>query len=299
MNREQVADLIQDITVWKRSDKRAPHKPLLLLLALGRVRRGEPRLVAFEEIEDGFGQLLEDFGPPRRVHHPEYPFWRLENDGLWRLEGPKREEIVEMEADPSAGYLRRHRMEGGFPEEIQELLEEEPALIAQLAEKVLEAHFPRTLHDDIISAVGLDLEVSTTTRRPRDPAFREVVLRAYEFRCAICGFDVRLRNQLVGVEAAHIKWHQAQGPDSVNNGLALCALHHKLFDRGAFTVSTERSVRVSQEVNGSDGFRTWLLDFHDREIRGPQADEYDPGADYLSWHHSEVFRSPARPTTGR
>ena len=36
--------------------------------------------------------------------------------------------------------------------------------------------------------------------------------------------------------AAHIKWFQARGQDVVPNGLALCSLHHKIFDLGAFTV---------------------------------------------------------------
>ena len=42
--------------------------------------------------------------------------------------------------------------------------------------------------------------------------------------------------QRLGLEAAHIKWFQARGPDVVQNGLALCSLHHKIFDLGAFTV---------------------------------------------------------------
>ena len=41
--------------------------------------------------------------------------------------------------------------------------------------------------------------------------------------------------QPLGLEAAHIKWFQARGPDVVQNGLALCSLHHKIFDLGANT----------------------------------------------------------------
>ena len=42
-----------------------------------------------------------------------------------------------------------------------------------------------------------------------------------------------LDQETLGIEAAHIKWHQAGGPDTEDNGLALCTLHHKRFDRGA------------------------------------------------------------------
>ena len=63
--------------------------------------------------------------------------------------------------------------------------------------------------------------------RPGDPEFPQRVLTAYEYRCAVCGYDVRLGNRELGLGAAHIKRHEAGGPDSEVNGLALCALHHK------------------------------------------------------------------------
>ncbi len=70
--------LVQDltnVTVWKRGSQRAPHKPLLLHLALARVQRGEERLASFEEeIEPRLERLLREFGPPRQSFHPEYPF---------------------------------------------------------------------------------------------------------------------------------------------------------------------------------------------------------------------------------
>lgn len=89
------------------------------------------------------------------------------------------------------------------------------------------------MHEDILQAIGFDLEDERQSeKRNRSPNFRENVLRAYEYRCAVCGFDVRMGHYPVGLEAAHIKWHQAGGPDIEVNGLALCALHHKLFDRG-------------------------------------------------------------------
>lgn len=64
-----------------------------------------------------------------------------------------------------------------------------------------------------------------TMRLIRDSRFSANVLRAYEARCAACGFDKGL------VEAAHIYPAAAPGsPDEVWNGLALCANHHRLFD---------------------------------------------------------------------
>jgi putative restriction endonuclease len=65
----------------------------------------------------------------------------------------------------------------------------------------------------------------TRTAFRRDPKFREVVLRAYDGRCCVCG------RQLGLVEAAHIIPHGNEGSnDHVTNGLALCVEHHRLYD---------------------------------------------------------------------
>jgi len=53
------------------------------------------------------------------------------------------------------------------------------------------------------------------------------VLRAYEYRCAVCGFDVRLGSVSIALDAAHIRWHQAGGPETESNGLALCVLRER------------------------------------------------------------------------
>lgn len=110
----------------------------------------------------------------------------------------------------------------------------------------------------------------------------------------MCGYDVRLGSRELGLEAAHIKWHQAGGPDAEVNGLALCALHHKLFDYGAYSVSLRREVQVSELAHGTTGFGEWLVAFHGRPLRQPQSLRYAPEEQFIDWHQREVFRGPAR-----
>ena len=54
---QEILDRFSRITVWKRGGERAPHKPLLILYALARLQRGEPRLVSFEELDQGLEGL--------------------------------------------------------------------------------------------------------------------------------------------------------------------------------------------------------------------------------------------------
>ena len=128
----------------------------------------------------------------------------------------------------------------------------------------------------------------------RNPLFREEVMRAYEYRCAVCGFQGRLGHALVGLDAAHIKWHQAGGPDETLNGVALCALHHKLFDRGVFTLTDSLKVRVSERTNGGGIFGHLVVDFNGQEIHLPQRRSYYPEEQSVDWHAREVFQGPGR-----
>jgi predicted restriction endonuclease len=45
-----------------------------------------------------------------------------------------------------------------------------------------------------------------------------------------------LAHALITVDAPYIRWTFAAGPDEVPNGLALCAMHPRLFDHGVITV---------------------------------------------------------------
>jgi predicted restriction endonuclease len=42
-----------------------------------------------------------------------------------------------------------------------------------------------------------------------------------ERRCAICGYDTKVGQWDLALDAAHIQWHQAAGPSILQNGLAL------------------------------------------------------------------------------
>ena len=123
------------------------------------------------------------------------------------------------------------------------------------------------------------------------------ILTAYEFRCAVTGWDLRVGHALAGLEAAHIFWHVAGGPATERNGIALNALHHKLFDLGVFTLSLEDEiplVLVSRLSNGSDAVRSMLLDYHRKPIRPPQDPDWLPDREFIRWHQREVFKGEPR-----
>ena len=302
MDRESIIQKFQDLNLWKSGEKRAPHKPLLVIYAIRKLLQGESRLIPYSEIDEKLGNLLKEFGPRQTNSGTQYPFWRLRKDGVWEVSD--FDKIRETKSgDALKRDLVRYNVSGGFLEAIAQQLQHDPKLASKIIHDLLYAHFPVSIHEDILQAAGIEdiLQVTEIAISPqisktqkRSPHFRANVLKAYEYKCAICGFDVKLGDISVGLEAAHIKWHQAGGPDIEVNGLALCSLHHKLFDRGAFALVEQLEIRVSDDAHGSVGFEEWLMRFHGKKINFPQRQSFYPNASFIGWHVREVFKGNYR-----
>src|SRR5262249_40390771 len=146
MDREAVLDAFGGIIPWKRGDERAPHKPLLVLGALGRWSRGGRGDILFREGDPALTALLKEFGPSRQSYHPEYPFWRLQNDGVWTVRASSPLKPRKSNSDPPKGELLAHDARGCFSADVQAALEADPRLVTEIAAQLLENHFPESPH---------------------------------------------------------------------------------------------------------------------------------------------------------
>ncbi len=128
---------------------------------------------------------------------------------------------------------------------------------------------------------------------PRDPRFRKRVLEAYGERCAVCEYDIRFGDRLLGLDAGHIRWHSHDGRDVVPNGLALCSVHHKALDLGAMGLQAKgRGFRilVSGRVRGRSPAARRLVGLMGRAIRVPISVADAPDRRFVEWHREEVYR---------
>lgn len=284
---------VGNLRVWRQAGKRAPHKPLLLLYALGRFQDGQSDL-PFAQVANDLGTLLRDYGPSNPTA-PLSPFYYLE-PALWDNGVPA--DLKPRRGEPRKRDLIDRGIAGRLRPDVQHLLTESPDLIGAAAHTLADAHFPESIQDDLLRAVGLDIvapDWAWGRRRRRDPGFRDAVLAAYEYRCAVCDFDLAIGRDVVGLEGAHVRWVQANGPDAVSNGLALCVLHHKLFDLGAWGLDPDRRVRVSDCVHGRSRAAGDLFDLHGAPLRRPVQDDQLPDPAHIQWHGREVFRGRPRP----
>jgi putative restriction endonuclease len=302
--RKSDADLIEamrSLNVFARGERRAPHKPLLLLLVLGRLQAGESSALSFPEATALLRPLLERYAPPVKGHHqPELPYWYLQSDGLWEIEGasalPRQKGGF-----PLLAALRESS--GQLPAPVEAALRGSTTLIEDCAKLLLDRHFPETVHDSIAASVGLVLgdpgETSRIGRRRRDPSFRVRVLDAYEHRCALTGFRAALDGSYFGVEAAHVRAHCWDGPDEVANGLVLTPTLHRLYDFGAWSLTDDRRVLVSAKFTGTSEATSMLRSLHGSALHAPLPGYAPVRADFIRWHrepeHGGVFRQPALP----
>jgi putative restriction endonuclease len=119
-------------------------------------------------------------------------------------------------------------------------------------------------------------------QRLHQPAFRTRVLVAYQTRCAIC----ELKHGAL-LDAAHIvpDGHQLGAP-TVNNGLALCKIHHAAYDQNMVGITPDYEVRINgdllREIDGPM-LKHGLQEMHGRHLSLPQRRADHPSPEHLAW----------------
>ena len=290
MTRDQLIQAVLGVKRWNRNDQRAPHKPLMIAYTLAQYILGHGQYLDFvTEVDAQVNVLLRRFGPTRKAYHCHYGFWRLINDGFWSLLNASTCLPRKSNTDPPKSELVKHRVKGGFCDEAYQLLHDSPQFTLELLETVLLANFPESMVPDIMAHLGLEFSAGFVRRIKRDPNFRSNILRAYNYQCAICSYDLRLDETSFGLEAAHIKWKQFHGPCDVDNGMSLCALHHKAFDKGAISINSNLELLISPTLNGGSVSEMLFWQFEGKQIYLPRNEVYHPNLDYVQWHNREVF----------
>jgi putative restriction endonuclease len=133
-----------------------------------------------------------------------------------------------------------------------------------------------------------ETETTTTVRiRLAQGFFRRSVLSNYNYQCAICRITHR---ELLN--ASHIVPWSVDEAKRANpqNGISLCALHDRAFDRGFITFDGKFQIILSETVRKStksDIYKAAFHDFEGKAIHLP--DKFAPLLTCLEYHRTHIF----------
>ena len=158
---------------------------------------------------------------------------------------------------------------------------------------------PRSLEQTDKRTGGVGEDTATARRsyitslvriRLHQRTFRERVLEAYRRQCAFC----RLRHEEL-LDAAHIVPDSSpEGEPTVQNGMALCALHHSAFDRLFIGVRPDYVIEVREDILREEDGPTLahaIQGMHGRTIILPRSEWLRPDPSLLQVRYAEFRRA--------
>lgn len=306
-------DLITTITSLRTGrvgDHDRPHKPALLLAILGLAEQGrllENRVSYGPELFGLFRRYLLAVRTESDTINMLDPFWRLRTDGI--LEPVPRagfeQAIAARSTPPSVTELREITDGSRLPDSLFQQMND-PIQRHRLRDAVVSRYFAshRSAIDQItqeersigecerqLEQAGDATVVAGAPEPVREQAFRRVVLRAYDYRCAACGLRV-IVDDLALVEAAHlIPWAESRDDDP-RNGIALCKNHHWAMDQYliAPTPDSQPAWMVSRYLDDRIEGQREMLDLKGRSVLLPRESRFHPKRPALAWRRDRLLR---------
>ncbi len=288
---------IATLKVDKARGDPAPHKPLLLLVALDLAEEGLPE----QEILALTGELAFRFSAywtvvaTRRKQRPDIrmPFHHLSSGGFWTAltaEGkPSPDRKLTAFAKLDSSFFKCIHGEN-FRNQARRLLvakyfsgEEQVELCALL-------DIPVPSETQVLRESAA-LDRATAAEQGREARFRLTVIPAYNYTCALTGYRLVTISSGSIVDAAHIHRFADSRNNDPRNGVALCKNAHWLFDMGLWTLGNDYRVRVASTKFSESGADVLLLkSFEGRTIVLPSNPKLWPDPVHLAWHRTNRFQ---------
>lgn len=182
-----------------------------------------------------------------------------------------------------------------IPRQNKELLSTKSFEVQKIVKGINKSSRPKNYNpfDETKRTIRVTKEIKLRKR-----GFRQAVIEAYNYKCTLCGLKLTSPNLTSWeVEAAHIVPHSSKGKDDIWNGLALCRLHHWLFDVGWFSIKEDFTVQFSKNIGllssdfGMMGNYNIIREFSEKKpkILLPDNKDYYPHQNSIRWHRENVF----------
>lgn len=290
---------LKKLTDLRPARGNAPHKPLLLLVFLEMVEKGEYVGGDFRptaELAYRFDTFFEVVRH-RRSARPDVrmPFHHLGTQRFW---SPRT----------VTGELSKHRSVTEFVIPDAEFVEacRDPEFRRHARYILIATYFEPAERNALYNLVGIPIPSGDDVTRDaffetlhdaenaaRSARFRLDIVSAYSYTCALTGYRVTTISSGAIVDAAHIHQFADLRNNDPNNGIALCKNAHWLFDAGLWSIDDNYSVIVAREAfSESSPNQKPLKEMNGQRLLLPRDEAIWPSKIHLAWHRSRKFRGP-------
>jgi putative restriction endonuclease len=257
----------------------AVNKPLLLLYLIGKLINSGKSDSKYSEVEHDLGEILQNFGNKKNTLDP---FFRLRADGLFVV---KEIDMSKFSSPQDKGYSQflKSRNPVGYLERDFEKYLKLGNNLQIIVGLLLSKYFQYSIHNDVLSDVKLHVNPILPEKNmldaKRDRLFAKTILEKYDSKCLFCGYFGSISGRNVGMEAAHIVMHSRGGSNTADNGLSLCSLCHRLFDRGVISLDPDCKIIISKFYSGKLTYIT-----NKPILKGNSTIKEN-----IRWHRQEIF----------
>lgn len=174
-----ISNLVRALTklnVYRSDGLPALYQPITLLWAFGRARRGEPRLVPWEETQRQVAALFRRYGRPWEGERVYYPVAALYGAGLWELD-------TDVGTVPSAHgssvpqrWFDEHQPRNGLIAPVYELVRDSADGRAAAVRALTQTYFADVDTTPLLNELGLSGQLTAS------PAEAALSARAAEYR---------------------------------------------------------------------------------------------------------------------
>jgi putative restriction endonuclease len=294
---DQWSDKLRRLNVYRAKGGLAPHKPLLLLVALELAQEGIlPRTILPLTPELAFRFCSYWTIVAHRRTQPadvRLPFHHLQTDGFWSAL------TEDGRPSPDDRLTRYAQLTSDFIS-----CAKSPAWRDQARRILIARYFQPDERLALYSLLGMPVPSEDEMRRDassksleearkqgREVRFRLSVVAAYGYACALTGYRLTTISAGSIVDGAHIHRFSDSRNNDPRNGLALCKNAHWLFDNDLWAVADDYTVIVAAGRFSQDSpDQKPLGAYHGQELHLPSDPALWPNPVHLAWHRKHTFR---------
>jgi 5-methylcytosine-specific restriction protein A len=149
-----LVELVAKLRVGGTKDRPFRHQAIVLLWALGRTSRRQPRLVRWSAARDELEELLTRFGLPENDPTPQFPFVALHKSPLWDLAG-HRTPVPPAHSSGALAWLNSNNPRGGLAMNVHLRVVEDAGERERMVGALLDRFFAGLPTDDLLAAVRM------------------------------------------------------------------------------------------------------------------------------------------------